>query len=146
MMRPWLRCWPSLNARALVYVQASRHVDLDHRAIVAIGAGQPHANDRRDQRRLDRVLTDRAHELLDQIETVDRDPDDLAGSIIDAEDEDGIARVRERGQLIREVIPGWPYHAVAAEPDSLELEHGVLTQADLVEQLFLRVKHLEHHQ
>src|SRR5258708_2831877 len=84
-----------VSARALVYIQASRDVDLDHRAIVAIGAGQPHANDRRDQRRLDRVLTDRAHELLDQIEAVDRDPDDLAGSIIDAEDEDGIPRVRE---------------------------------------------------
>lgn len=134
-----------ISPGALVHEQAARHVDLDHRTIGSIAGREPHTDDGGDERWLDRSLAGFSHERLDQIQTVVRDPQDLSRPIIDAEDHDRIMRVRDRRELVGQIVTARAVNPASAETHGLQLEHRVLTQGDLFEQLLLGIKHDDLH-
>ena len=70
--------------------QAARDIDLDDRAMVSRGVGQLHPDDRRAQRRNDRVVADLAGQALHRVESVERNTHDLPGLVVDTQHEHSI--------------------------------------------------------
>ena len=69
------------------------------------------------------------------------DADDIARTVLDAEDEYAAAAVCECGKLVSDGISVRAGNAVAGEADFLEFQKRTLSEADLVKQFLRAIEH-----
>ena len=121
--------------------QAGRNVDLDCRNLAPRRGRQLKALDDGRNRGVDRVPADLAHEQFRRIETLGRDAQDLAGLVLDAQDDHAAVAVGKSSDFVREGVATRLLDLSACQAHFLQLQIGVLAQADLVEKFALAIEH-----
>ena len=88
-----------------MHEQAALDFYPENRPQVSVGVGQLVPTDIRVERRIDRILNDTGDVSFHLLLSIRRDPDDLPGLAASAEHQHPAPRVRERGQLIGQLVP-----------------------------------------
>ena len=108
-------------AGRLMHEQAAWHVDLHNRHLAAACRGQIQTLYRRRKGRIDGISADFPHQTLGSIQLVQRDADDLAPLVLDAQHEDTAVAVGKRRQAIGDILSVRRLHPLAGKEDLLVL-------------------------
>src|SRR5262245_30907562 len=95
-----------IATRAGVYKRAFRNVDPEDRHAAAGCVRNGQSSNRREQCRLNRVVTNLAREILYFIQLLDWNADDFAVLRLDTQHTNAATRITECGQLVRKVAAG----------------------------------------
>lgn len=110
--------------------QAALHLHQQHGNRASPRVGQLHLADGGVERGAQQVVAYLADPRLDGVQSIERDPAHVAGLVVHAENEVAASPVRERRQLVRDILAAWSRYARSRQGDPLRLEDGILAKPD----------------
>ena len=124
-------------ARAPVHEQAARDVDAQHRHGTAVRARKLPLEEVGIERGSHRVVADFTDPAFDDVQIIERNASNPAGSVVHPEDHRAAPAVRQGGQFVREGITLRVPDAAAGYENALALERRVLAETDAAKQVLV---------